>query len=114
MNNIYATQKVVYRCIVCGREYYRQSEAMKECGSYELEPPIFKIGDQVTVHYANKKRKASVIGIRGPFVGDSFKNGRRRICVGAHVYKYLLKPVYKHSKVTMKDVDFWASDLTKI
>ena len=113
MGNIKSVRKTVYRCKVCGAEYDDRIDAKEGCGSYELEPPIFKVGDRVTVWYASSLRGAKVVGIRGPIVGNSFKDGKRRFAAGAHVYQYLLKPTYRHSNFTMKDIAFWTSDLTR-
>lgn len=116
MSNIKAVRKTMYRCTVCGKEYDDRKEAEKRCGSYKLEPPVFKVGDEVTVdigrsgctNYVHSK----VTKIIGPVVGNSCRDGKRRYGTGAHVYLYRLKqrPEQGYGRLAF---DFWTSELEK-
>lgn len=93
MAQIKAVKKTFYQCTVCGVKYDDREEAEKRCGSHELEPAVFKVGDRVKFDWRGNTEYGVVVEVIGPIVGGSFKDGRRRIGKDAHVYRYGLKSV---------------------
>ena len=112
VENIEAVKTIIYRCRVCGAEYKTRGAADRACGSYKVEPAEYKVGDKVTVWHANKYRKAEVTKVVGPIIGNSFKGGKRRRAVDAHVYMYRVKPLATNSEVQIL-CEFWTSELKR-
>lgn len=113
MGNLKEVHKTVYRCKVCGEEYDSRQEAEKHCGSYELEPQKFKVGQIVTVWYRGKNRRARIIHHLRPMVGRfvvTEKKGRRYSEEG-HAQRYALQPVAKRTDVTMEAFYFCTHEI---
>ena len=123
MNKIEAVQKTVYRCTVCGEDYAELVDAERNCGSYELEPPRFALGDKVSViqHSVWEGMPAKhimtgvVVDIIGPLPGEKTNTSGRsmRFCLKAHVYKYDVKSEETNQEnMTMEGC--WSWELRKV
>ncbi len=114
---IKAVKQTLYRCSICGEDYSSQREAQANCGSYELEPARYRVGQVVTIWHRGKRRRARIVKRLRPMVDwftpakqtGSGRSGQRL----GHARRYGLELVAKRTEpgVTLEAYYFRNSDL---
>ncbi len=106
-------QKTVYQCAVCKREYAQRRDAELKCGTYEIEQPVFNVGDRVRAWQAGIEKLRTIVEVVGPVVGNRARDHVRIPFTGAHVYMYKLKRESEDPEY-MEDLLFWTSELKPV